>query len=135
MPRINNQIPIIDMERTGKNIHSLVVNHGFTAKDIQSRLILASHQSVYHWFNGRSLPSIDNLIVLAKLLEVPLETIIITEDECMKENLGSHFIEKEEIPFDDYEMITRLMKKYNIPYHDLLRVYEHGFNFCCMADE
>jgi hypothetical protein len=36
-------------------------------KDIQGFLELSTSQSIYHWFDGRNLPTIDNLYALSEL--------------------------------------------------------------------
>jgi|GEM_PF-4420488 transcriptional regulator with XRE-family HTH domain len=35
-----------------------------------------SHQAVYHWYNGKTIPTTKNLIQLSKILKVPIEGIL-----------------------------------------------------------
>jgi transcriptional regulator with XRE-family HTH domain len=35
-----------------------------------------SHQSVYDWYNGKTIPTTKNLIELSKILKVPIETVL-----------------------------------------------------------
>lgn len=49
---------------------------GFSVKDIQEYLGLASVQSVYHWLNGISMPTIDNLYALSELFQVTVDDMI-----------------------------------------------------------
>ena len=41
--------------------------HKLTVKAVQQFLGLGSAQSIYHWLNGISLPTIDNLYALSEL--------------------------------------------------------------------
>ena len=66
----------IDMKRTGAKIKKLCKEKGITVKDIQKELRIGAFQSVYDWFSGKSLPSVDNLFYLGKLLKVPMEDMI-----------------------------------------------------------
>lgn len=49
---------------------------GLTVKDIQEYLELSTPQSIYHWFDGRNLPTLDNLYALSELFEVPLDLLV-----------------------------------------------------------
>ena len=72
------ELPTIDMIATGKNIKKIRQKKGFTVKDIQTVFGFASPQAIYKWQAGQSLPTIDNLVVLAALFGVPIDQIIIT---------------------------------------------------------
>ena len=58
---MRKNFPQIDMLKTGQNIKWIMLEKGMTVKGIQTYLGLATPQSVYHWFNGRRLPTVDNL--------------------------------------------------------------------------
>lgn len=49
---------------------------GLTVKDIQEYLELSTPQSIYHWFDGRNLPTLDNPYALSELFEVPLDLLV-----------------------------------------------------------
>ncbi len=78
---------MIDTLETGKRIYELRMEAKMSVKDIQDALKFESPQAIYKWQKGGSLPSIDNLINLAKLFElrlnrtIKLEDIIVTK-EC-----------------------------------------------------
>ena len=59
--------PIIDKRKTGINIRRIMDMRGLTVKDVQEYLELGSVQSIYHWINGISMPTIDNLYALSDL--------------------------------------------------------------------
>ncbi|MSS13993.1 helix-turn-helix domain-containing protein [Porcincola intestinalis] len=74
-------VPAIDQKATGRQIHRLLKLRGFTVQDVKERLMLGCVQSVYHWLDGQSLPSLDNLYALSRMLRVPMDRLIIgTED-------------------------------------------------------
>ena len=70
----------IDPGRTGKNISNLMRIRGLRVKDLQEACGLEKPQAVYKWIHGASIPSIDNLLVLAKLFSTNVEGILATED-------------------------------------------------------
>ena len=71
-------IPVIDMVRTGENITNLRKAAGFSVHDLQNVFGFNSPQAIYKWQNGTTLPTVDNLIVLAALLDVRIDDILIT---------------------------------------------------------
>lgn len=74
-----DRIPEIDMEKTGRNIARLRKERGFSVKEVANRLMLASLQTVYQWEAGQTLPSVDNLVLLAHILEVPVDELLVKE--------------------------------------------------------
>ena len=72
---MEKQIPTIDKVKTGKQIRHLMDSLGLTVMDVQKYMGLATQQAVYHWLNGRSLPSIDNVYALSELFRVPIDKI------------------------------------------------------------
>ena len=71
-----NGYPLINIYETGQKIKQEMNVNGLTAKDIQRFLNLSSVQSIYHWFEGKSLPSIDNLYALSSLFHVPMDSLV-----------------------------------------------------------
>ena len=71
-------IPVIDMVRTGENITNLRKAAGLSVHDLQDVFGFNSPQAIYKWQNGTALPTVDNLIVLAALLDVRIDDILIT---------------------------------------------------------
>ena len=69
---------VIDIESTGSNIRNLRTSMGYTVRDIQQVFNFEHPQAIYCWEKGKTLPSIDNLLVLADLFETSIEDIIIT---------------------------------------------------------
>ena len=76
---VKNEYPVIDLVATGNNIRQLRERRGLTVKDLQSYFGFEMPQAIYKWQRGESLPSVDNLYALGKLLNVPLEQIIVQD--------------------------------------------------------
>ena len=70
-------LPTIDLVLTGRRITELRKQAGLSVHDLQHIFGFNSPQAIYKWQSGASLPSIDNLIVLAQVLHVPIEEIIV----------------------------------------------------------
>ncbi len=70
------ELPVVDMAQTGHNIQSLRQQHGITVRELQEMLGFATPQAIYNWQHGVSLPTVDNLVALASIFDVPVETIL-----------------------------------------------------------
>lgn len=62
-------------ESTGMNLRRIMDKQGITAKNVQEYLGLGCVQSIYRWFNGQSMPTIDNLYALSELLSVLIDKL------------------------------------------------------------
>ena len=74
-----NNISVIDVIATGRNINDLRVRAGLTVRDLQRILGFSNPQAIYKWQNGLSIPSIDNLVILAAALHASLDDIIVLQ--------------------------------------------------------
>ena len=74
-------VPVIDLKATGQNIKALRKSAGISVRDLQTVLGFTNPQAIYKWQNGESLPSIDNLVILAAVLGVSIDEIIVTDGE------------------------------------------------------
>ena len=68
--------PVIDSIATGKTIKRLRIEHDLTVRDLQDYFGFDAPQAIYKWQEGKTTPTVDNLIALAKLFDVPVESII-----------------------------------------------------------
>lgn len=71
------QYPTIDPAATGRNITRLRKEHGLTVQQLQSYCGFTAPQSIYHWQQGKALPSVDNLFALSALFGVPMNEILV----------------------------------------------------------
>lgn len=68
---------MIDLLLTGEHIKSLVRGKGITTRELMDALGITSKQSVYKWYRGETLPSIDNLVVLSRMLDVTIDDLLV----------------------------------------------------------
>ena len=64
------------MAQTGQNIQSMRQQRGITVRQLQGMLGFTTPQAIYNWQHGVSLPTVDNLVALASIFAVPVETIL-----------------------------------------------------------
>lgn len=69
--------PVIDTKATGLNIKRLREHAGVSVKEMQSLFDFESPQAVYKWQWGKSLPTVDEFVVLARMFNTPIEKIIV----------------------------------------------------------
>ena len=69
-------MPCVDMVATGKRIKAMRVAKGMTVKDVQEIFGFGSATTIYKWQNGESMPTIDNMVVLAKIFGTTIDAII-----------------------------------------------------------
>ena len=74
-------LPTINMARTGQNINRLRKLAGLSVRDLQEIFGFATPQAIYKWQQGVALPTIDNLVVLAAVLNVRLDDILVTDKD------------------------------------------------------
>lgn len=72
-------IPTIDMVATGKNIERLRNEAGLSVRDLQDVFGFSTPQAIYKWQHGTAMPTIDNLVVLAALLQVTIDDILVVD--------------------------------------------------------
>ena len=72
-------LPTIDMIKTGQNIATLRKQAGLSVRDLQDIFGFATPQAIYKWQQGVALPTIDNLVVLAAVLQVRVDDILVTD--------------------------------------------------------
>ncbi len=67
----------IDLVKTGDRITNLREAAGMSVKELQDIFGFATPQAIYKWQRGLSMPTIDNLVVLSEVFQVPIDDIII----------------------------------------------------------
>ena len=70
--------PVLDLAATGAKIKTVMKDKGITARELQIIIDFPYVQTIYNWFAGKNMPTIDNLVVLAKILAVPMDDLVIT---------------------------------------------------------
>ena len=74
-------MPTVNLTMTGANIRAIRKQRGLTVKDLQDIFGFAPPQAIYKWQQGITLPTVDNLVVLASIFGVPMEKILVIEGE------------------------------------------------------
>ncbi len=66
----------IDMKATGANIRSYIKSNKMRIADIQSVFGFNTPQAIYKWMRGDTMPTIDNIVVLAEIFGVGIGDIV-----------------------------------------------------------
>ena len=77
---MHSAYPVIDMAETGRRIERCRREAGLTVRDLQDYFGFEYPQAIYKWQRGKSLPTVDNLLALARLLRVSMEDLLVCED-------------------------------------------------------
>ena len=71
-------LPAIDTEATAQRIDERRIESNVSVRDLQNVFGFSSPQAVYGWIRAKSVPSIDNLVVLASVLNTTIDDLIVT---------------------------------------------------------
>ena len=52
-----------------------------TVRDIQNAMGFENPQAVYKWISGKCLPSLDNFLILSRLLNTSIEDILVIDGD------------------------------------------------------
>ena len=77
-------IPYINTVATGQNIDHLRIEAGMSVKDMQAVFGFATPQAIYKWIHGTSMPTIDNLVILAAMFDVTMDEIVAVDNVMSK---------------------------------------------------
>lgn len=104
----------IQPEKTGKRIKQLLAEKGYTIREIQGAFGFENPQAIYKWISGKSLPSIDNFVILSKLLHTTIEDILVIDGDI------SHFWITLNLQFNDFFLcsIYNQIRNRNNPQED-----------------
>lgn len=70
-------MPVIDVKATGLNIKTKLKEKGITITKLQNALGFRNPQAIYKWLRGENLPTIDNLILIAFILNITMDELVI----------------------------------------------------------
>lgn len=73
-------IPAIDAVKTGERINQLRIEKSLSVKDLQGVFGFTTPQAIYKWQRGEALPTVDNLVVLARVFAVSIEEILVISE-------------------------------------------------------
>ena len=77
-------VPCINVVATGQNIDRMRISAGFSVKDMQAVFGFATPQAIYKWIHGTTMPTIDNLVILAAIFDVTMDDIVVVDTPARK---------------------------------------------------
>ena len=78
---IHMNYPVLNLKATGERINQLRKDNNLRVIDVAEYMGFESTQAVYKWQRGESLPMVDNLYALSRLLHTSVDDILIGEKE------------------------------------------------------
>ena len=69
---------MLDLKATGIKIKATMKQKGISPRQLQLIMNFPYVQTVYNWFSGKNMPTIDNLIVLSQILNVSMDCLVET---------------------------------------------------------
>lgn len=73
----------IDQIKTGKKMKIMLESRGYSVKFIQEYLHLSCPQSIYRWYKGKVLPSLEHLAALSRLLHIHMEELLVFQGDAV----------------------------------------------------
>ena len=73
--------PTSNVVATGARIKQLRKAKGIKVTELSEYMGFSEPQAVYKWQRGETLPSVDNLFALSRILETSIEDILVGDDE------------------------------------------------------
>ena len=70
----------IRQKETGSRIKRLLAENGYSVRDVQNVMGFENPQAIYKWISGKTLPSLDNLVILSRILNISMEDILVVND-------------------------------------------------------
>ena len=69
--------------KQGSILRELLSENGFTVREVQRVMGFENPQAIYKWISGKTLPSIDNLVILSRLLHTSIEDILVIDGDIV----------------------------------------------------
>lgn len=71
----------INMEKTGAHIKRSIKESGYTMREIMEITGITTEQTIYKWYSGKSIPSLETQIILCKLLGLRITELLVLDGE------------------------------------------------------
>ena len=106
-------IPVIDVEATSKKLKAMRVQHNLSVAQLQEVFTMENPQSIYNWENSdkKTLPCLDNLVVLAKLYKIRIDDLLVIQEEISSIDSVKELAEPFNISIETIEFIKRYSSK------------------------
>ena len=69
--------------KTGERIKKLLLEQGYTIREIQGAFGFENPQAIYKCLSTNRLPSIDNFVILSRLLHTTIEDILVIDGDIL----------------------------------------------------
>ena len=73
--------PDVNLKRTGKILKQLRKEHNLKVSDLKDFFNFDYPNAIYDWEKGLKLPNISNLIALASLYEISIDTLLLSDGQ------------------------------------------------------
>ena len=73
----------INLKATGNRIKSLKEASGLTTQDLMVTFGFNNPTAIYKWFRGDTIPTVDNLVILADLFNTTIDEIIVVDRDII----------------------------------------------------
>ena len=73
----------IQQEATGKRMRQLMKEKGYCVRDVQTAMGFDNPQAIYKWLAGKSLPNLDNFLILSRILHTSIENILVIDGDIV----------------------------------------------------
>ena len=94
---------------SGKKVCVRIMDmRGVKPKDIQEYLGFGCVQSVYRWLDGVSMPTVDNLYAISKMLQVPMDSIVCGNAGRTKSQMDACLTDQERRVYTYYKKMREL---------------------------
>ena len=71
----------INMEKTGAHIKRAIKESGYSMREIMEITGITTEQTIYKWYSGKSIPSLETQIILCKLLGLKITELLVIDGE------------------------------------------------------
>lgn len=71
-------VSVVDIDKTGNNINNKIKESNYKLNEI-AEILGVTEIAIYKWCEGKSLPKIDNLIILADIFKCEIQDLLITK--------------------------------------------------------
>ena len=72
---------MIDMHKTGEWLRYLCKRKNIPVSEIQEKLYISSNQAIYAWFNGKTLPYLNNMLALSDIICIPINDLLVIDEQ------------------------------------------------------
>ena len=76
---LNDRFRIGSTAKAFHPVFTLIKRAGLSVKDMQMVFGFATPQAIYKWIHGTAMPTIDNLVILAAMVDVTMDEIVVVD--------------------------------------------------------